>query len=377
LFSIPLSELLDRFGTGPTLRVVASMRIASLLPLIVSGFLHRNAAIICTILGALIYGLFDCMASTAERTLPALVIDSKLHDDAFSLLSAVNGVAAFVIGPSLGAVLLTTDRWLPFVFASVMLAASYIAYVSFFTDPQAGRRDGAAEEDQSFFASAFAGVRHMYRDRFLRSVVITLLGVVIAEELVVVTLTPYFEHGSGIANWPVALGVLRSVAGGVAIAGALFASSLARRFGRWRVLCVIALCGSLGPAIMAISAHWAVVLLALMISSLAESIWVPLVQSETAMRTPPQMMARTRAGMMFVTWGSLPVVSVAGGGIAQAIGIRPVLIFGSAVALISCVLGVWRGLGSRKDAQEQDNSGSDAFSSDTRVSEGAQSEDAK
>jgi MFS family permease len=355
LFSVPLSEFLDRYGIGPMLRLVAGLRILGALPLVVAVTLHGSTVIAFTIFGALIYGLFDCLASTGERSIPALIVEPEMQDDAFSLLSVANGVPAFVIGPSVGALLLVTDKWLPFLSASAGLTIAYLVYRPFYGDVRLRARRDAAASKGGWFKSAFRGIEHIRQDSVLRSVVITLLGVAIAEELVLVVITPYFQHGSGLSNWPVVLGVLRSVAGGASLVGGLLAASLARRFGRWRVLCAIGLCGALGPAVLATSALWGTVLLALLISSLAESIWVPLVQSETAMRTPPELMARTRAAMMFVTWGTLPVVSIAGGGIAEAVGIRPVLVFGSIAALTACVLGVWRSLG-RSDSEHQVNS---------------------
>lgn len=342
LFAVPLSEVLDRMGIGPALRVVAGLRVLALLPLMAGGLLHGTTAIVWLISGGLVYGFFDSMASTADRSLPALLVASSQQDDAFSLLSAVNGVAIFVIGPSVGAVLLATARWLPFALAGVSFVFSYFMYFPFFSDPRAEKKIPEKAEGMQWYVSALAGIRHFGADRALKSIVATLLGVVIAEELVVVTLPPYFEHGSGIADWVIVLGSLRTAAGAVAIASAMLASTLARRLGRWRVLCLVALGGSLGPAIMAVSPRWPLVLTALIIASVAESIWVPLVQSETAMRTPPELMARTRAGMMFLTWGTLPIVSVVGGTAAQALGIRPILISGSCIAVLCSFLGVWR-----------------------------------
>ncbi|MGI9092600.1 MAG: MFS transporter [Mycobacteriales bacterium] len=350
IVSMPLSALVDRWGVGLTLRVAAPLRIVALLVIAAHAVVRGEASIAVMGAGALAYGLVDVVTDTAASALPALVVDEDRYDEAYSLFYTVNRVADLVLGPSAGALLLVTERWLPFVLAGLLLAVSYAAYARFFTDPRAARVSSTGEAG-GWFTRITAGVRHVWDDPFLRAVVLTLTGIVIAEEIVAVVVTPYFRDGSGRSDWAQMLGFIRSGTGIAAVVAALCSGALARRFTRTRTLSVVALGGALCPAVLAIAPHWLPVLGALTIAAVAESLWVPLVQSEVARRTPPHLMARTRAAMMFITWGTLPFTSLVGGGIAQAVGVRPVLMAAAIAALASCALGIWRYAGWRSNAR--------------------------
>jgi hypothetical protein len=83
------------------------------------------------------------------------------------------------------------------------------------------------------------------------------------------------------------------------------------------------------------------VLAALMVAVAADAIWVPPMASEAMRRTPAHLLARTRAAILFVTRGTLPVTSLLGGAVAQAIGAQPTLLF-AAGTFTACAVGVWR-----------------------------------
>lgn len=338
--AMPLGTLVDRKGAGPIMARAVPLRMAAVLLIGAHALFTGAAAIAVIFAGALLYGLIDTVADSAGSALPALLLSEGQYDGAYSLLYSTGRIANLVVGPVAGATLLVIATPLPFLIASVALFVGYLFNRPLCRDPRAH----ATNPDASigWRDELMAGLKHLWSDRFLRAMITTLVGVVIAEELVFVTVQPYFRDGSGFADWAQILGALRSTSGICAILAAFSAAALAARFPRTRVLSVVAVGAALCPAVLAISPSIAPVVIALSISAIAESIWVPLVSSEVARRTPSHLMVRTRCAMMFITWGSLPVTSLAGGALAEGVGIRPVLLVASAAALLSCIFGVWR-----------------------------------
>ena len=293
------------------------------------------------IVGALLFGLSDVLTDSAVATLPALLLEQEQYDHAYSLLSGINRVASLVIGPALGAGLLWLSTGVPFVVSACCLVAAFVCYATYFRHPRTGPQQRSQDTGQRW-NEMFAGVRHVLTDRFLTAVMLTLVGVVVAAEVLSTVIAPYVRDGLDWPAWAQILGAMHAGAGAVAIVAAFSAGALAARFGRLRVLRVVAAGGALAPALLATSPQVAPVLAALMVAAAAEAIWVPLMTSEVMRRTPAHLLARTRAAILFVTWGTLPVTSLLGGAVAQAIGARPTLLFAAGIALTACAIGVWR-----------------------------------
>lgn len=339
LVSVPLGAYVDLKGPGPVLRAISPLRTLAVLVIGAAGLFHAGYTLI--IVGALLYGLFNVVASNASSALPALLLDKERYDEGYALVNTVNRIASLVLGPAIGATLLVVQPGLPFGLAAVSMVGAYVAYARVFGDERARSMPPSGESRQWRLLVA-GGLSHMWRDRFLRAVMLTLTGVVIAEELVQVVVAPYVRNGDVHGHWQEMLGLTRSAAGVMAIVAALCVKVIVRRWPRMRIMAIAAAGAAICPAILAIGPHAPTVIIALGISAAAEAIWVPLMQSETAARTPGHLMARTRAAILFVTWGTLPVTSLAGGAVSQVIGVQPVLLVASAAAICSCTFGIWR-----------------------------------
>lgn len=284
-------------------------------------------------------------------------MDEDKYDHAYSSLQAVTLLADLVIGPSAGALLFSAARWLPFVVAGAVMLGSWLVLIPFFSDSRT-RPARDPNPAAGWWADTIAGMRHVFKTPFIRGIAITLVGIAAAEEIVSVTVAPYVRDGSGTTRWPQALGLVRGAAGVLAVVAALMIASVAGRLGRERVMAVVAFVGGLSAAVLAIGPRWPAVFAGIAISAVAEAMWVPLAQSAIMHRTPRHLMGRTRAAIMFLTWGTLPLTSMIGGGLATTLGIRPILLIGSALALLSCAFGTPMFLRSRKasDSEAQTHS---------------------
>ena len=336
LLAVPLSNSVERRGPGPVLKATRTTRLVLIAIAAVGAAMDGQHRLIVFLVVALAWGATSVIADTAVSTLPAVLLSADRYDSVYSMLYSVQRVANLVAGPALAAALLTVASWAPFVAAGVLLALSLVVQWPLLTRPEA-RHDAG----QTPSIAAWSGFALLRSERMLASIVVTLIGIVFAEETVATVVAPYVRD-SGLAHWESAVAVARSTAGISTIGIALAAGMIGRFLGRARALSVAAVGGVIAPLLLAVSPHLVPLVAALVISAAAESLWVPLVQSEVMHRAPPNLRARMRATFMFLTWGTLPLAGLLGGAAAQMLGYRPTLVGAGSTAALTSAAGIWR-----------------------------------
>ncbi|PSS43165.1 hypothetical protein C6401_14070 [Arthrobacter woluwensis] len=320
----------------------------------VGAFLPGLNGTVVIILGAFVYGFVDVVGDTASNTLPALVVDEEDYEAAYSSLQAVVLAANLVIGPGASGLLFGFAPWLPFASAAVCLSISYLLLHHFFSDPRAQATTNP-DERSGWWTETLAGIRHVVATPAVRGVAITLIGIAASSEVITVLITPYVRDGHPNEPWPQTLGLVRASAGVISVLAALTVAGIVRKFGRERVMMTVALVGALSAAVLALAPAWGLVFLTLAASGAAEAMWVPLAQGTIIRNTPRDLLGRTRGAVMFITWGTLPLTSVLSGAVSHFTGINMLLVLGSALALVSCALGIPLFLNKRMEVAE--NSG--------------------
>jgi MFS family permease len=342
LLSVPLSTLVDRLGPGPLLWYVRPLRIVVAAGAAASLAVPGQAQLVVLLIISAAWGFLEVLSDSAVATLPALLLGDTVYDESYALLYSVQRVTNLVLGPALGGVLIATGSWVPFVGAAVLLVVAFIIQ-----QPLLGRAEAQATRKpdhvdiKSFGADLIGGWKHIKHDRFLRAIMITLAGIVVAEGVVATVAAPYARDGRLIANWESVLGFLRSSAGLTSIGAALTTAALARSIGRLRVMSFAAAGGVAAPLLLAVQPSVSFILAAMLVSAVSEALWVPLAQTEIVRRTPKALLARTRATLMFVTWGSLPITSLVGGIVATLFGVRIALWIAAGIACAAALWGIW------------------------------------
>jgi predicted MFS family arabinose efflux permease len=152
---------------------------------------------------------------------------------------------------------------------------------------------------------------------------------------------------------PITLGLILSVAGPAALAGALLASRIPRRVGLGRTLVSALAVGSIGRTLILVAGGPPEVIVMLLVAArVLLSVWVP-IYSVTALSlrqaiTPDHLQGGVTATMRFVGWGTLPIGSLIGGALGSTIGLRPTIgmaVLGTLLAVGWFVLSPVRGLG--------------------------------
>ncbi|WP_412020301.1 MFS transporter [Brachybacterium epidermidis] len=344
LASVPISALVDRSGIGPALRRFAPLRLVALL-LIVAGVIVAStgqtptAGLVTICAGTLTYGLIDVVTDSASGTLPALVVDEEAYDKAYSSLQATTRGADLVLGPILGGAAFLLSTWAPFAIAGALLVISYALLFPFFRDPRTAAPQNL-EVGSSWLSETFAGLQHAARTPAILGIAITLIGVAAASEVVAVIVSPLAQVRIDSEHWVQALSVLRAVAGVFAIVISLSAPFLVKYINRGALMSAAALLGVLAPLALGLSHVWYSFGIALILAEIGEALWVPLAQGTIIRTTPRHLLARTRAAIMFITWGTIPVTSLAAGTVAASAGITPTLLIATGFAAISVAVGL-------------------------------------
>ncbi|MEU8953458.1 MFS transporter [Streptomyces sp. NPDC048518] len=271
-----------------------------------------------------------------QAYLPAVLEHHQLLDGNGKL--AASRSVAQVAGPSSGAGLVTL------VGAAGAMAADAVSFVlsasalTAIRSPEP-RRQTEPGPRPTLRSQIREGLDYVLRDRILRNSV-AFNGTANFFVIMVETLGPVFlirtlDLRPGLVGLLLALGAVGGVAGGVA------ARHLAGRFGSarisWISMTVLSLPGLLIP--MAGSGWWVLLFgfgwISWTFSSTVAGISLT---SYRQAACPPELLGRVSAAARWITWGTLPVGGLVGGGLATLLGVRTTLW----IAVVGgCCAGLW------------------------------------
>jgi MFS family permease len=142
---------------------------------------------------------------------------------------------------------------------------------------------------------------------------------------------------------PAAVGVVFGIGSLGALLGALLASRAAKRFGTGPTIvgaAALSACGALGIALAASAGPAALVVL--IVAQVVGLVGVPIYNiNQVSLRqaiTPPELRGRVNATMRCLVWGTMPIGSLMGGFMAEAIGLRPTIAVAAAGMLLAAVV---------------------------------------
>jgi len=137
---------------------------------------------------------------------------------------------------------------------------------------------------------------------------------------------------------PATIGIVFSVGNVGALAGALSASMLARRFGVGRVIVAAPLLAGIGtlPVVFAtVGFALPPLVFGAFLGAMANPIYNINQVSLRQAIVPLRLQGRMNATMRFVVWGTIPLGGLAGGVLGQFLGLRPAIAIGAAGSLLA------------------------------------------
>ncbi|MEE4540355.1 MFS transporter [Streptomyces sp. V4-01] len=296
--------------------VIGSVPVAHALGVLTLGQLYAVA------LASSVLAVFFQVAYQAY--VPVVLAQDQLMEGNGKL--AASRSVAQIAGPGSGAALVTL---IGAAGAMVADAISFVTSAALLTavrrrEPRRPRPDGVRRPGMA--GQIREGLGYVLRDPILRNSVAfngtANFFVIMVETLGTVFLVRTLHLRPGLVGLLLALGAAGGLAGGMA------AQYLARKVGSarisWIAMTVLALPGLLIPAA---GPGWTVLLFAFGWISWTFSSTVAGISLTTYRQSacPPDMLGRVSAAARWITWGTLPLGSLAGGGLATLLGVRTTL----------------------------------------------------
>lgn len=325
LFGLVAGAIVDRTDRRRMMIATDLARGAAFGALVV--LVATNRVTLAVLYGmVLVIGVLETLFDTAAMSIiPSIVSRARLEQANGRLFAAQIAANSFV-GPALGGFLFAAAAWLSFGLdaATFLVSAALLATV-------AGRFRPARTTRGSILMDIRIGLNFVWRERIIRTFAIGAgvlnLGLAAAAAIFVL----HAQDNLGLTD--VGFGLLLSSAAIGGVLGAQSAVGVVARVGRYRSLVAVVVAMSVGLAVIgATSSPW-VAGAALATLAFFEEVWNVVSVTYRQSRTPDEMLGRVLSSFRVIAYGTFPIGAIAGGFVAQAVGLRAAFFVGALVIL--------------------------------------------
>jgi MFS family permease len=336
LFTLPAGVWVDRLSRRSIL-IVGDIGRAALLVSIPIAYAFDVLTLGQLYVVGFLVGILTVFFDVAYQSyLPALVERDALVEGNSKLSMTQSGAA--IAGPGLagGLIALATAP-----FALLVDAASFVvsgAFTLAIRKREPTARGGT--EERKLLAELWEGLRYVLRHRYLLPQALATGSSNFCTSAIFALYFVYAYRNLGLTP------ALVGLAGAIGAVGWLLGASQADRLrrvlgvGRMTTLGAALTCPAALLIPLAPHTHWAAVAFLAASGALMGFGMVIYNIPQVSLRqaiTPERLQGRMNATMRFLVWGTMPLGSLAGGGLAAAIGLRPAL-FAAAIASFVSVL---------------------------------------
>lgn len=335
LLSLPIGTLIDRSDRRRVLVIADTVR-AGLIALLAIVAATDRAEIWMLWLVALGLGIAEVFFDNASQAIVPAIVPAELLAKANGRRYAAEMAANTFIGTPIGSLLFATAVWLPFGIDAATFAFSVLMVLGLRGSFRAVDRDSLPDLRTSLVRETRDGMRWLWRHPLLRSLALALglsnLGFQVAQAVFVL----FAEERLGIGER--AFGLLLGIMGVGAVLGALLGERLALWLGRAGAIYL-----ALGTWVATLTltgafpVAWFVALMAA-IESAAATAWSVVTVSLRQEIVPAELFGRVNSVYRWFGWGTLPIGSVIGGQVANALGLRAPYFVGAGFALAAVLV---------------------------------------
>jgi hypothetical protein len=332
LFGLPAGAWVDRLPRRAILITADAGRAALLVTIPVAALL-QHLRIGHLYLVAFLSGLLTLAYDVAEEAfLPALVHREQLVEGN-SRMAAIDSVAT-IAGPSLGGGLVQA---LTAPIAIIVDVVSFVVSVTLLSSIRAVEPASApAERRVGLRTEIGEGLRFVLQHPLLRAVAGTSSTMQLFGGMFNALLALFLTQE--LALPPAALGLMYAIGSASGLMAAVSAGKLTRGAGVGRVIVAAALAIGAGWLVVA-SAHgtpaaaFATIGAGILVAGAGNTLYNINTASLSQAIAPDRLLGRVNATKLFIGWGALPVGSLVGGFLGEAIGLRAtVLVAGVGLA---------------------------------------------
>jgi MFS family permease len=348
LFALPAGALADRLDRRRAMLGANTVRaaVAAVLALTV---LFGLGSIWVLYAAAACLGTAETIYDTSAQSMLPLMLPRDRLSRANGRLFAAELTANEFIGPPLGGFLVAAAAAVAF---GTPVALWTVALVGLLLVP--GRFRVERERRATIRADVAEGLRFLWRHRLLRALAV-MVGVFNFASNAVFGILVLYAVGpaSAMRLSAPAYGALFATVAAGSLLGSLVAERVERRLGRARSLTLTIFGNALLLGAPAVTANPFLVGAAFLVGGSTNAVWNVITVSLRQRITPDRLLGRLNSAYRLVAWGTRPLGAVAGGVLAQLLGLRAVFAIMAPLAL-ALVVGMTRVTDAAMDAAERE-----------------------
>ena len=327
VFGLPIGTLVDRGRPERFMRLANTGR-AMLLALLVTALATGLVSIWLLYVVAFLLGIGEALYDNAAQSLVPRVVASNRLESANGALVTAERVGEDLVGPAVGGLLFTAATVLPFGLNALLtgLAAGLLLTVRTTASAPTARLTGMVAE-------TVAGMRWLWKETFLRRLVLTGTALVFATWLWESTLVLLATNLIGLS--PAGYGLALAVGALGGVAGAVATPRLVARMDRWLLqLGSIGICGLFDLLLAAVPSP-VTVALAWGGTGFGFALWHVISLSTRQRVVPENLLARVNSAARTLSITAIPAGALAGGLLADAVNLRaPAIVSGVGILLL-------------------------------------------
>lgn len=334
LFAIPIGTLVDRLDRRHILAGTNLLRSA-----VVGSLAFAIAADVVTIglliAAAFIIGTCEVAADTTSQSLIPQIVDKEQFEKANSRLQISETVVQGFIGAPFSGFLYALAIYIPFFFNSLGYVISAILALSMPIHFLQDMRNQKPQAEQNKFVEDMKfGISYLYNHKLLRRIVLTTSMIGVCYSMSTATIVLFMVKELDLPE-PL-FGLVLTVQGIGALAGAVVAPYASKKFGRSKVMTVGIFFSSFTLLVQGFSPNIYFFVLFSAFGAFTISQWNILLMSTYQSIIPNEIYGRIHGTRRTLVWGMMPIGSVLGGVLASY-GLRTPLYVGGLIATLIAI----------------------------------------
>jgi MFS family permease len=322
LIAVPAGAWVDRIPAVTAVRIAHLARAVCTAGLVAVVMADLQTIWVLCLFGFLLTSA-ETLADAGSQTLVVRIVPGSRLEKANSRLAVVETIALDLVGPLLAGITFLIAGWLPFLLSAAAFAIA-AAVMGLVPEPPLAEEPQREGPRPSLFSEIGAGLRILIRDQVLRTLVLTVAVLSLANAAQDGVLVLYVTQSLGLSEslFPTLL-VAYSV--GI-LAMAPFVDRVARRVGQGvAMVCAVATMGA-AILLMGLAPHPLVGWGGYLLVGLAGVTWNVLSSTRRQRQTPVRMVARVSSAFRVIAWSAVPLGNVLGGGLGTAFSVETVFV---------------------------------------------------
>ena len=315
LFAIPIGVIVDRVDRRFILAGANATRsaVVGLLALLIA---TDNDSIYWLLFASFVIGVCEVAADTTAQSLIPQILEEKNFEKGNSRLQISETVIQGFVGAPLSGFIYAIAISLPFFINSLGLAVAALLALSIpIKYLQDVRKDEAAQEKKKFVADMKFGIRYLFNEKVLRRLVVTTASIGVCYSMGTATMVLFIIEELKLPQH--LFGVILTIQGIGAIAGAFVAPRLSKKFGRSRVMTFGITSSSVVLLLQGFSPNIYIFVALTTFGGFAISQWNILLMATYQTVIPNELYGRIHGTRRTLVWGMMPIGSLLGGVLAH------------------------------------------------------------